>query len=320
VRAFFVALLLLCALPALAEPPTFAELTRSAIARPGLLDTYETGDHLYLAIPADRLGRDLALVPQIERGIGADGLFGGLFFDRPAASLVAFERHGDRVFLVKRPARFTAPAGSAEAAALALSLGDSVLQSAPVLTTRPDGALVIDAYDWFVADFSNLAFWIRQGLHEGGTGLGAATLDKTRGFLAAVKAFPGNLEIEATLTLRPAEPPKVDSLPDARFAPLTVLASEAADRLLRGPHGARGVAALGEAGDRILEPRLRGSRLQGRDPCRRPPRRRGPLGPPRPPCGRSEARSSTGITSETPEPVRPSSRSPAGARKKPSPS
>lgn len=141
------ALLLASALPALpaeekGETPRFEEVVRGATAREGFLDTYEKGDHLWLAVPPDRLGKDLLLVPRLDRGIGAGGLFGGLMFDRQAASIVAFERHGDRVFLVKRAHRFTAPAGSPEAASVALSFGESVLQSAPVAATRPDGALV----------------------------------------------------------------------------------------------------------------------------------------------------------------------------------
>ena len=84
-------------------------------------------------------------------------------FDRQAASLVAFERHGDRVFLVKRAHRFTAAAGSPEANSLALSIGDSVLQSAPVVATRPDGAVVFDTFDWFVSDYTE---WVRWYNHE----------------------------------------------------------------------------------------------------------------------------------------------------------
>jgi hypothetical protein len=206
------------------EPPKFADLTRGATAREGFLDTYEKGDHLYLALPAGRLGADMILVPRLDQGVGALGLFGGLMFDRQAASLVAFERHGDRVFLVKRAHRFTAAPGSAEALALASSVGDSVLQSAPVVTTRPDGAVVIDTYDWFVSDLSNIDRWLRQGLSfsPDTQGLGQATLDRSRSWLAEVKAFPQNVEIRAKLTFTPNEPSKLTSLPDTRFLPLSL--------------------------------------------------------------------------------------------------
>ncbi|HSN87273.1 MAG TPA: zinc-dependent metalloprotease, partial [Thermoanaerobaculia bacterium] len=221
------AILALLSLPALAAgetsgPPPFEEVTRGATARAGFLDTWQKGDHLWLALPADRLGKDLLLVPRLDRGVGAAGLFGGLMFDRQAASIVAFERHGDRVFLVKRAHRFTAPAGSPEAAALALSIGESVLQSAPVVTTRPDGAVLIDVHDWFVSDLSNIDRLLRAGLGKGPDAPGQASLDRSRSHLQSVKAFPKNLEISARLTFIPAGPTKLESLPDPRFLPLTL--------------------------------------------------------------------------------------------------
>ena len=221
------AILALLSLPALAAgetsgPPPFEEVTRGATARAGFLDTWQKGDHLWLALPADRLGKDLLLVPRLDRGVGAAGLFGGLMFDRQAASIVAFERHGDRVFLVKRAHRFTAPAGSPEAAALALSIGESVLQSTPVVTTRPDGAVLIDVHDWFVSDLSNIDRLLRAGLGKGPDAPGQASLDRSRSHLQSVKAFPKNLEISARLTFIPAGPTKLESLPDPRFLPLTL--------------------------------------------------------------------------------------------------
>jgi len=207
-----------------AEQPKFEELTHGATARTGFLDTYEKGDHLYLAIPKDRLGRDMILVPRLDQGIGANGMFGGLMFDRQAASIVAFERHGDHVFLVKRAHRFTAGPGSAAASSLALSIGDSVLQTAPVVTARPDGAVVIDTFDWFVSDLSNIDHWLREGLSfaPGAKGLGQATLDRSRSWLDEVKVFPHNAEIRAKLTFTPNEPSKLTSLPDPRFLPLVL--------------------------------------------------------------------------------------------------
>lgn len=220
-------LLLLGAVPSIAAEaaagtPAFADLTRGAVAREGFLDTYQKGDHLWLAVPPGRLGKDLLLVPRLDRGIGAGGVVGGLLFDRQAASIVAFERHGDRLFLVKRAHRFTAPAGSPEAAAVALSIGDSVLQSAPVAATRPDGAVVADVHDWFVSDLSNIDRFLRNGLAEAPDRPGQAALDRSRSHIRSVRAFPQNLEISARLTFVPGEPSKLDSLPDVRFLPLTL--------------------------------------------------------------------------------------------------
>jgi hypothetical protein len=208
----------------------FEEITRGATAKTGFLDTYEKGDHLYIALPSARLGQDVILVPRLDQGIGAFGMFGGLLFDRQAASIVSFERHGDKIFLVKRAHRFTAAAGSPEASSLALSIGDSVLQSAPVAATRPDGAVVFDTFDWFISDLSNVDHWLRGGLSfvRDAKGPGGANLDRARSWLDEVKVFPQNVEIRAKLTFVPQEPSKLTSLPDPRFLPLSLHYSFAA--------------------------------------------------------------------------------------------
>lgn len=122
----------------------FSELAKGAVHRPGFFDTYEKGDHLYLAVPKDRLGRDFLMAFQIAQGIGARGLFGGTMLNIFEGNVVALERYGDRVFLVKRPHRFTAPEGTPAARAVDLSFGSSVLESAKIESIRDDSALVID--------------------------------------------------------------------------------------------------------------------------------------------------------------------------------
>lgn len=203
-----------------AKAAAFAELTRDARLRQGFFDTWEKGDHLYLAVPPDRLGQDFVLVPRFARGIGAAGLFGGLMFERQAASIVALERHGDRLFLVRRAHRFTARPGSPEEAALRRSISDSVLQSTAIAAERPDGTLLADVYDWFVSDLSNADHWLRQGLGKGPDQPGRASFDRSRSHLAGVEAFPRNLEIGARLTFTPDEPATLASLPDRRFLAL----------------------------------------------------------------------------------------------------
>lgn len=156
--------------PAAAESSTdkvdksFAELTDGATLRSGFLDTYEKGDHLYLAVPPDRLERELLLVPRIGRGIGAGGLYSGLMYDRVEAAVVVLVRRGDRVFLEQRPHRFTAVPGSPEAIAAERSYGGSVLAAAKVEAERQDGTLLIDVYPWVVSDLLNAEARLRDAL------------------------------------------------------------------------------------------------------------------------------------------------------------
>ena len=88
----------------------FAELVRGAVHRSGFFDTYQKGDHLYLVLPRDRLGRDFLFVATVAQGIGAGGLYGGTMLDRDV-NIVALERRGEH-----RVAVLAAAAGAALAA------------------------------------------------------------------------------------------------------------------------------------------------------------------------------------------------------------
>jgi hypothetical protein len=184
----------------------FAELTRDATERNGFFDTYEKGDALYMAVPKEWLDRDFLLTFQIAQGIGAGGLFGGTMLNIFEGSVVAFEQHGERLFLVQKPVRFTAPEGSPAARAVDLSFGSSVLESAKVESIRGDSARIINIYDWVVSDLSDVSSRVRgAGVTGPQTGPPpAANFDRGRSHLETVKAFPDNVNVRAKLTFRPA--------------------------------------------------------------------------------------------------------------------
>ena len=200
----------------------FAELTKDATHRAGFFDTYEKGDALYLVVPKEQLGKDFLLTFQLAQGVGAAGLYSGTMLDIFEGAVVAFERHGDRVFLVRKPTRFTAPAGSAVATAVENAFGASVLASAKVESQRADSALAINVYDWVVSDLSGIGEYVKYATAPRPGQPGAAMFDKERSHLVSVKAFPKNLNLRARLTFRPQQPVGFNSVPDGRFLPLTV--------------------------------------------------------------------------------------------------
>jgi hypothetical protein len=216
-----------------ARPPTgtrpFDEVTRGAVARTGFFDTYERGDAFFLAIPEDRLGEEFLLTFQIAQGIGARNVFGGTMLNIFEGAVVALERHGDRVFLVRRPVRFTAPEETPVAHAVELSFSSSVLESAKIEAVRRDGALVVNAYDWILSDLSNVGQRIRGAAAPAGAASPPpVNFDRTRSHLESVKAFPANLNIRAKLTFRSSGPTALTSVPDDRFIPVSVFYSFAA--------------------------------------------------------------------------------------------
>jgi hypothetical protein len=195
----------------------FAELTEGAAVFEGFFDVYQKGDQLWLAVPPDRLGSDFLMEMKIARGIGARGLFGGTMLDIFEGKLMALERHGDRVFLMQRPHRFTAVSNEAARQAVDLTFSASVVEQAKVESIRDsDGALMIPVYDWFVSDLSNVGQRVR------GAAGGTVQFDKPRSFVESVKSFPGNTNIRSTLTYRPQQQPNITSVPDSRSISLTI--------------------------------------------------------------------------------------------------
>lgn len=199
----------------------FAELTRGATARTGFFDTYQKGDNLYLAVPKDRLGQDFLLSFEISQGVGAAGLFGGTMLDIFEGAIVALERHGDRVFLVRRPHRYVAPEGSAVARAVDLSYTPSVLESARIESIREDSAVVININDWILSDLSAVGERVNGAVSRPGQ-QGRATFDRQRSYIESVKAFPDNLNLRARLTFRPSSPAPLRTVPDSRYISLGI--------------------------------------------------------------------------------------------------
>lgn len=199
----------------------FAEVTRGTTVKAGFFDTYQKGDKLYIAVPQDRLGQEFLINYKIAQGIGAGGLFGGTMLNIFEGSIVAFERHGERVFLVQRPHRFVAGADPAIQKAVELSFSSSVLASAKIEAMREDSALVFNIHDWLVSDLSGIGERVNFAISRPGRE-GRATFDKDRSYLESVKAFPDNLNLRAKLTFRPQQPTMIGSVPDSRFIPVSI--------------------------------------------------------------------------------------------------
>ena len=200
----------------------FGDLTKDAVVRTGFFDTYQKEDKLYLAIPKNRLGQEFLMEMKIAQGIGANGLFGGTMLSLFEANIVAIERHGEQLFLVQKPHRFTARNNAAAAKAVDLTFGASVLEVAKIESFRDDSAVVVDAANWFVSDLSGIGLAVRFAVSTVPGRPGAASFDRTRSYLESVKAFPENLNIRAKLTFRPQEPVGFVSVPDGRFLPVAI--------------------------------------------------------------------------------------------------
>lgn len=201
----------------------FAQVVKDAKHMQGFVDVYEKEGKVFLAIPKSELGRDLGLSFQVAQGIGSRFVFGGLMMNYGELPLVTLERRNDQIHLVRKSPHFTAAPGSAEAQAVALTFGTSIMETAPVVSIRPaDSAAVVEITDWLLSDLSNISERLRGAFSPRPGQPGRAAFDRKRSYVEYAKAFPQNLSFRTKLTFQPGEPIDIPQVPDSRYVPVSV--------------------------------------------------------------------------------------------------
>jgi Met-zincin/Domain of unknown function (DUF5117) len=149
---------------------------------------------LYLEIT--HLDTDILYTNSLPYGTGSNDL--GL--DRGQISrgqLIHFQRTGPKVLMIEPNQRFRSTSTDpAELLAVRQSFPESVLYGFKVEAEDPNGAVLVDATDFFLRDAHEVAGALAR------TQQGAYKVDATRSTIAldATKAFPKNTEVEAILT------------------------------------------------------------------------------------------------------------------------
>jgi hypothetical protein len=193
--------LALLAVSAFASAQTIASKTATMKHLDGYLplDWDAKTGKLYLEIPhLDDSGHspDILYTHSLPYGTGSNDL--GL--DRGQISrgqLVRFERTGPKILLVEPNQQFRSTStDSAERLAVRQSFPESVLYGFKVEAEDPNGAVLVDATDFFLRDAHEVTGTLTR------TQQGTYKLDPTRSTIAldATKAFPKNTEVEAILT------------------------------------------------------------------------------------------------------------------------
>jgi hypothetical protein len=198
----------------------WAEATKGMDKLEGFITLYRKPDALMAEIRKDQLGKEFLGVFTLSRGIGTAFVLGGLpLSDR----LLAWERHGNELYLMHRNELFTAPKGSAYEKAKDLSMGHSVLATAKIVSERDSGAaMLVDMAALVLSDMADLSTYA-SGISQGATPA-PARFEKSRSVLEGVKNFPKNTEIEALLTYAPGgrPAPGMIAVPDPRWVPIGV--------------------------------------------------------------------------------------------------
>jgi hypothetical protein len=164
------------------------------------LDWNSRDGKLYLEIPI--LHTDLLYTHSLPYGTGSNDL--GL--DRGqinSGQIVRFERIGNKVLLVQPNQEFrSSSADSAEQLAVRQSFPESVLFGFTVAAENADGAVLVDATEFFLRDAHGVAEQIASVAKSTKAEQGTYKLDPTRSAIAidSTKGFPLNTEVESILT------------------------------------------------------------------------------------------------------------------------
>lgn len=173
------------------------------------LDWDAKAGKLYLEIPhLDASGRspDLLYTHSLPYGTGSNDL--GL--DRGQISsgeILHFERTGPKVLLVEPNQAFRSTSTDPlEQLAVRQSFPESILYGFKVEAEDANGAVLIDATDFYLRDAHGVAETLTT------TKQGTYKLDPTRSTIAldATKAFPKNTEVESILTFTTDDPAKAE--------------------------------------------------------------------------------------------------------------
>jgi hypothetical protein len=199
----------------------YEEAIKDAEKIEGFFTLYKKDGSLMMELTEEQLDQDFLMNFEVSQGIGSSGLYGGTMLNIFEAKLVALEKHEGQIFLVQKPHRYNADEGTPRAAAVDLTYGSSVLETAKV-AAEEDGKMLIDVYDWFVGDLSQVSTRIQFAVSSRPGQPGRASFDKSRSYLNYAKSFPENTTIDARLTFKNSELGAPRTVPDGRYIPVSI--------------------------------------------------------------------------------------------------
>jgi hypothetical protein len=210
----------------LASAQPYASFMRTATRQTGVIDLVRKDDELFFDLRPDNFGKNYIVLPSIERGVGGD-VFAGRVYD-PVT--ITFKRVGHRVYWITPNDKFVAPRGSAAANSLAISVGDTVLFSTPIVAEDTKGDHVVVAPSMFNTDFEGIGADLGHSAPGSSPAVAGLLLivsrpnyavDATKSYYGQTKAFPTNDEISVNLAFNGPENAG-STVPDGRGIPVTV--------------------------------------------------------------------------------------------------
>ncbi|MDO8501766.1 MAG: zinc-dependent metalloprotease [Gemmatimonadaceae bacterium] len=165
-------------------------VTSAARTRTGLFTTHRVGDTLLFEIPRREMGRDMLLVGRFARASGGSSYGGDEFTER----VLRWEREGNRVLLRSMTFELAADSTLPVYQAVFQASYPTIVAAFKVEAYGPDSSAVIDVTPLYTTNVPE--FVATRG-----------SFDEKRSFVERVSAFPENVEVEATQTFTPENPP-----------------------------------------------------------------------------------------------------------------
>ncbi|HEY9906643.1 MAG TPA: zinc-dependent metalloprotease [Thermosynechococcaceae cyanobacterium] len=192
----------------------FDEVVKDLQRLDGMITLYrdpESGK-VYAEILPEQLNVNYLATITMESGIGANGIYSGL----PLADFVFnFRRVNKRVQFVVPNVYFRTQPNDPLQRSVKRGFTDSVLKALPIRSIHPDRkSLLLDLEPLLVSDLPGLIPFLNAVLGS------SYTLDASKSSLGPAKAFPQNVELEATYGFNGGNPEElpafVSTLPDNR--------------------------------------------------------------------------------------------------------
>ncbi len=172
------------ATPATKTKSKLEQLTEGMKKQDGMWTVYSKDQKLLVDVKSSNLDKDYIVLTSIAQGISRGMVLGGMSWNFGDDVIWSFKKVGENIHVLRRNVRFRAKPKSPEADAVKLAYSDSVLYALPILTDTPGGHLV-DMTRIFMSDDPEIGRHIGSGFR----------FVTDRSTFAAVKDFPGNLEL-----------------------------------------------------------------------------------------------------------------------------
>jgi hypothetical protein len=162
-------------------------ITKEAKSQKGVFAVHKVGEKLYFEVPRSALDRLMLWQAEVSKGPGGSSWGGSSLGD----AVIKWERRGNKIYLWKVAFHKRAD-GAAIKTSIEAASTDSIIAVFAVETEGKDKAAVIQVTNMFMRGLPDLSINRASG--------GGGSIDESRSYLADVKAFPTNVEVETLLT------------------------------------------------------------------------------------------------------------------------